>query len=121
METFKILLEQTNAKKEITFKSELKFKAIDEASAFFEIADYICDFVELHANLKAEGFSIVGRTKGITKSGEFHVTLKREKEKAVEFSLRKFGAFVQMNKREKVAHVMGLVYSFIDKHASKQA
>jgi hypothetical protein len=121
METFKILLEQTNSKNEVTFKSELKFKALDDSGAFMEVADFICDFVELHTALKTEGVGMLGHTRGITKTGHFHVTLKREKEKAVEFGIKKFGEFVRLNKREKVAHVMGLVYSFVDKHASKRA
>jgi predicted secreted protein len=119
METFKILLEQTNAKNEVNFKSSLNFRASNESECFLEVADFIVDFVELHTKLKSEKIGLVG-SRGITKSGKFHVTLSRGREKAVEFSLKNFGAFVQMNKREKIAEVMGLIYSFVDKHASKR-
>lgn len=119
METFKILLEQTNSKNEVNFKSSLNFKAVDETNCFLEVADFIVDFVELHTKLKSEKIGLIG-SRGITKTGKFHVTLSRGREKAVEFSLRNFGAFVQMNKKEKVAEIMELVYSFVDKHASKR-
>lgn len=119
METFAVILEQTNKKNEVNFKSSLKFKAENESNCFIEVADFICDFVELHTKLRAEKLGLAGM-KGITKSGKFHVTLKRVGEKAVDFEIKNFGSFVQMNKKEKVAEIMQLVYSFIDKHASKR-
>jgi hypothetical protein len=117
MKNFVISIEQTNAKNEINFRTNLGFQVEDEQTLFKETAVYIVDFCNLQSQLKERKLGLYG-VKGLTKSGKIHITLKASGQKTCEFCIRNFGAFVQKSNEAQIAEVMQLVYTFTTKHAN---
>jgi hypothetical protein len=114
---FTIAIEQTNAKNEINFKTQLEFNVKNETTLFKETAVYIVDFCNLQAKLKDRKLALYG-VKGLTKSGKIHITLRSKAKKTCEFCIRNFGRFVQQSTEQQIAEVMQLVYEFTTKHSN---
>ena len=114
---FTIAIEQTNAKNEINFKTQLEFKVKNEETLFKETAVYIVDFCNLQAKLKDRKLALYG-VKGLTKSGKIHITLRSKGRKTCEFCIQNFGAYVQKSTEEQIAEVMEFAYEFTTKHAN---
>lgn len=114
---FTIVLEQTNNKNEINFKTSLDFQVKDEESVIKATATYIVDFVDLQNKLKEHKLSLYG-VKGLTKTGKIHITLRSKSRQTCEFCIRNFGKYIQQSTEQQIAEIMGYTYKMMSKHSN---